>query len=569
MGVCVAKLPHSCGTRKGLQVFADPETGRLNGFCFACAKPVLNPYGEEKSIKDIELPKAKTEAEIQAEIAEVSGYPIMDIKSRKLRAKFLDMFDIRIGLSEEDGKTPYAMYFPQTRDGKLVGYYVKTLSKPSYTWSIGDVKKADPFGWEAAKRSGAYRLIVTEGPEDAVAVKQIYERYGDEEYIPAVVSLSNGVNSVKSNLAPKVDVIKSLFREVIFCFDDDEAGHKAVTEAMLIFPKALSVTLPDKDANACLIEGSAQAAYKALAYSAKAPKNTRIVNSYDTYHERTRVPTPRGRFTWPFPKLDKALRGLRTGEVIYIGAAVKMGKTELCNQLIEHFILKEDVPVLFLKAEDSGDFGYKAVLNKVGHARFTDPDVPFDVDKYDKAGLKVRKNLYQIDMYQHAGWETLRADIVEAASMGVKAIFIDPITNLTSGTESAQANTMLETIAKESASLALDLDIVIFFFCHLKAPEGNISQDVRNKYYREGKYIHLGNCSHELGGNILSTQFTGSRAMMRSCQLMLALEGNKDLELPEDIQSLRYITILEDRAFGNSATFPLHYNQGTTQFTEI
>jgi hypothetical protein len=34
-GVCIDKLSHSCGTRKGLQVFADEETGKVNGWCFS------------------------------------------------------------------------------------------------------------------------------------------------------------------------------------------------------------------------------------------------------------------------------------------------------------------------------------------------------------------------------------------------------------------------------------------------------------------------------------------------------------------------------------------------------
>ena len=209
------------------------------------------------------------------------------------------------------------------------------------------------------------------------------------------------------------------------------------------------------------------------------------------------------------------------------------------------------------------------ILNKVGKTVFTDPDRPFDYDRYDEAGVKTKDKLYLLNLYQHVGWETLRDDIVSAAALGVKAVFIDPITNLVSGIDSGTANTVLEGIAKEAAALALDLNIVIFFFCHLKAPEGTISQEVRQKKYREGRYVHLGNCSHEFGGDIYSSQFTGSRAMMRSCQLMLALEGNKDSELSEDIRQLRWLTILEDREFGNSSSYCLHWNENTTEYREV
>src|SRR5690606_31167968 len=112
----------------------------------------------------------KTPEQIIEEIAEIDGYPTVDVKARRLRGHYLELFGIKTSLSEEDGKTPTAMYFPMYVKGKMTGYYVKTLSEPKYTWSIGEVKGAEPFGWQRAKGSGAYKLIIVEGKEDAVAV---------------------------------------------------------------------------------------------------------------------------------------------------------------------------------------------------------------------------------------------------------------------------------------------------------------------------------------------------------------------------------------------------------------
>ena len=50
---------------------------------------------------------------------------------------------------------------------------------------------------------------------------------------------------------------------------------------------------------------------------------------------------------------------------------------------------------------------------------------------------------------------------------------------------------------------------------------------------------------------------------------MIGLEGNKDPELDEEIRNLRYLTILEDREFGNAATVGLYWNKNTTLFKEI
>lgn len=566
-GQCIDKLPHHCGTRKGLQVFAE-EDGRVTGWCFSCHSFVANPYGEEKTVDDVELPEAKTEEQIREEIAEVSGFDCVDVRQRKLRADDLTRFGIKTALSEEDGKTPTHMYFPITKNSKFSGYYVKTITSPSYQWSIGDVKDGDLFGWDEAKRSGAYRLIIAEGREDAVAIDKIYRTFGKPEYHPAVTALPNGTNSVERCLNKHAEEIRRTFKEVVICFDDDKSGQDAVEKAMLILPQAKIVRLPCNDANDCILQGRQKAAYKALAFDAHTPKNTRIIMG-DDLHEEARNPTPYGELTWPFPSLDKLLRGIRYGETVYIGAGVKMGKSELLNAIAAHFVKEHNVPVFMAKPEEANKKTYKMMCNKMVGKVFTDPDVPFDYEAYDKAGEMLKGKLMMVDLYQHLGWESLKKDIIAAASMGAKAIFIDPITNLTNGVNAADANTLLAEIAQDLSAMALDLNIVVFIFCHLKAPEGNISKEVRSKKYNQGEYIDLGSCPHEFGGSVMSAQFAGSRAMMRSCNLMLGLEGNKDPELDSKTRNMRWISILEDREFGNSARIPLYWNRNSTLFTEV
>ncbi len=569
MGIPIDKLPHSCGTRRGLQVFANEDTGKVDGWCFSCGTYVANPYGEEKTIDEVNMPQPKTQAEIDAEIAEVSSLPTVDVPSRKLRAEYLLRFGIRVGLSEEDGKTPAKMFFPQVVDGELSGFYVKTLTDPKHTWSIGEVKGAEPFGWQRAKRSGAYRLIITEGMEDAVAVESIMDRHGDEEYMPAVISLTNGVGSVDRNLSLVAKEARNLFKEIILCFDDDKPGQEAVGKAMQYFPHAKTVTLPEKDANDCILKGCQKAAYKALAFKASTPKNSRLVVADDDLHVSAREPTPYGQLTWPYERMNAMLRGIRYGETIYIGAGVKMGKSELLNDIAAHFVKEHGVKVFMAKPEEANKKTYKLMCNKVVGSVFHDPDVEFDYGLYDKAGEILKGNLVMVDLYQEMSWEALKLDIVSAAAMGCKAVFIDPITNLTNGMNSADANTKLQEIAQGLSSLAHDLQIVIFIFCHLKAPDGNISKDQRDKKYSKGEHTRLGNCPHEFGGTVQSAQFAGSRAMMRSCNLMIGLEGNKDPELPEELRNIRQLTILEDREFGNADSVSLYWNRNTTLFREV
>jgi twinkle protein len=568
MGVLIDRLPHNCGTKKGLSVFAD-DTGEVNGYCFACNTYVANPYGTPKTVKDLPEPKVKSQAEIDAEIAEIGGYQVLDLPSRKLRAKNLDKFGVRVSVSEVDGTTPQEMYMPYTKEGKLCAYKVKTIGlKENKTYWLGDGKDVDLFNWEQAKRSGAYRLIITEGEADSVAVDRIYEMYGKEEYHPAVVSLPYGAGRARQSLQKHAEEIKRLFREVIFCFDNDKAGQEAVAAAMLVLPEAKSVVLPEKDANDCLISGKAKAAYTALAYNAAKPKNTRILSGFEL-HDKAKQPAKYGELSWPFAQMNRDLRGVRLGETIYISAGVKCGKSTLKSSLIAHFIQNDGVKVFVAAPEEPAEQTYKLVAGQLAGKIFHDPEIEFDEDAFDRAGALLKDNLHILNLYQQLSWHNLKEDIVRAVELGCKVVMIDPITSLSNGLSPADANTMLQAFAQELAALAKDLNFVAILFAHLKAPEGQLSEDKRAGYYAKGKYLDLGNCSHEMGGSVYSNQLAGSRAMMRSAHLLLAILANKDPDLPEETRNTRQIQVLEDRNLGISAKYSVYYNKNTGRFIEV
>ena len=56
---------------------------------------------------------------------------------------------------------------------------------------------------------------------------------------------------------------------------------------------------------------------------------------------------------------------------------------------------------------------------------------------------------------------------------------------------------------------------------------------------------------------------------MRSCQMMLGLEGNKDPDLELEQRNIRKLVILEDRVFGESGFIRLYWDKNTGLFNEI
>jgi twinkle protein len=547
MGTCFEKLPHSCGSSDALQVFE--QDGKYNGYCFACNKYVEDPYGG--AIPDTKLKVKQDERQIVQNCEELTRLPVSALSNRKLSATSLGYFGCTVGLSESDGITPVTVNFPYYKGDELVAYKTRLLEPKRY-WSIGNIKEADLFGWRQAIATGSKTLFITEGEFDAIALWQSltdkqrgtkWESLGP----PAVISLKNGVTSVSHMIGKVATTIKNIFETLIIVFDQDEPGQKAAKEALKIFPQAHVATIPGKDANECVMQGRSLALANAVLFKAKKPKNTRIVNAA-TLYEAGRAQAMPG-LSWPWKKITELTRGMRFGETYYLGAGVKMGKSELVNSLIAHLIANHSLNCFAAKPEEALVKTRKLVSGKLVGKIFHDPNIPFDYEAYDRANELLGDSLYLMDLYQTIKWEILEQDIRDAVQQyGCRAVLIDPITNLTDGMNSAEANVKLEEITINLAALAKDMELLMFLFCHLKAPENGPP--------------------HEYGGEVRSVQFAGSRAMMRKCHYMLGMQGNKhqeDLEL----RNMRRLILLEDREFGETGYVDLYWDRNTGLFNEI
>lgn len=549
MSHCVEKLPHKCGSSDGLQVFKDNK-GEYDGYCFSCGTYVPDPYMDKPAgYKPAGF--VKSPEQVAEELSEIAAYQVVDLPERKLRAESLAYFGVRIGLSEYDGSTPLFHYYPSCNEvGEVQGYKVRFVPSKAM-WSVGTTKGSKMFGWPQAVVAGGKTLFITEGELDAVALFQALKDKAKggkwELFNPSVVSIRNGAGGAVKDIQDHAQEIRAKYKDVVLVFDKDDAGRAATTEVIKIFPTARVADIPAKDANEAVIQGRGMALCNAVLFQAAVPKNTRLVRGTSLI-EAARTQALYG-LSWPWKGITKLTRGIRFGETYYLGAGVKMGKSELVNTLGAHLVVEHNLPCFFAKPEEANRKSFQLLCGKVAGKIFHDPDVVFDYDAYDKASATVAERTFFLDLYQHMGWEGLRADIMAAVHEGCRAVFIDPITNLTSGEAVSDQNVMLQEIARELSSMAKDLNIVIFIFCHLKAPT-------------------VGD-SHERGGKVLSHQFAGSRAMMQACNLMLGLEGTKDPDLTLEERNMRKLIILEDREFGSTGSVSLYWDHKTGLFNEV
>lgn len=223
--------------------------------------------------------------------------------------------------------------------------------------------------------------------------------------------------------------------------------------------------------------------------------------------------------------------------------------SEFVSAIAAHMIIEHNLPVLLAKPEEPPVKSFQRLVGKAAHRLYHDPKIEFDEEAYDKYAPIIGDKAIIIGVYQNLKWEHLKEDIRYAVNDGVKDIFIDPITCLTTHLNSADTNEFLVAMTSELSAMALDMDFTAYLFCHLKAP--------------------LTGVPHEFGGAVESRQFAGSRAMMRACNYMIGLEGNKHPDLTMEEKNIRDLVILEDREFGNTERIKLYWDYRTGTFVEI
>lgn len=548
-GILVGRMAHHCGSRAGLNLY-EQENGNIDGFCFSCKTYEPDPLNGNTMEKAGVTRTAKTKEEIEEELNEIDTYPVTGLDDRKIGKGTMEYFKCHVTLDQERQEKVEMHFYPYKGIKQGRGYKVR-LVEGKRIWSVGDMKDVYPFGWEQAIATGSKRLYITEGEIDAMSLfsvimqRQAGTAYKDEK--PAVVSIPHGAAGADKDLAKIQGEIRKYFKEIVLVFDMDEAGRKATEETLKIFPDAKVANLPQKDVNECVLEGNVKALFNAVVFNAEKPKNTRLVDADDLFEE-AKVQAEFG-LSWPWRTTTEQTRGIRFGETIYIGAGAKMGKSEVVNALASHLIVEHGLKIFMAKPEEANKKTVKLIAGKIAGKIFHDPKIEFDEAAYDEACNKMRGKVKLVNLYQHLGWETLKQDIRAAAADGCKAIFIDPITNLTNGMESGEANIKLQEIAQELSAMALDLDVVIFIFCHLRNPATGEP--------------------HDRGGKVLTNQFAGSRAMERSCNYMFGLEGNKDPDKSEEDRNLRQLVLLADREYGEVGPTNLYWNKNNGQFVEM
>ena len=259
-GIKLGKTPYrSCGSSDALSVYENtPADGDdyYTGYCYSCSQSFpkevfhnsshASDFGVEGGVvteKKTFNRLPKREVITKEEVKEVLSYGYEGKDVRNIKDEYSKFFGHTTKLDSRGN--PRVRFYPETREGKLVGYKSRTFPKNFGYENKGQTGIKNDLSGQVKFKDMHFRdIVICGGEEDKVAFFQQFSEYqkkrfkdSDQEYAPMpVVSPTTGEGSALKQIRDQYDFINRAER-VFIGFDNDSAGRKAAQEVAEIFPK--------------------------------------------------------------------------------------------------------------------------------------------------------------------------------------------------------------------------------------------------------------------------------------------------------------------------------------------
>jgi archaellum biogenesis ATPase FlaH len=518
----------------------------------------------------------KSNDEIQQErkvvketIKDVLEYPIAVMPDRKITKETCKKFGVRMTISEEDGKTPTAYYFPYyDSKGKLSGYKKRdiTLDKHEkfHFTTIGKVGvDCKLFGQTVAENIEQKRknLVYVEGEIDQLstyqAMKEQVKGTKWESMEPFVVSVSCGTaNAVEATLHNE-DFIRS-FDSLSLMFDGDEATEaekkkgilrgKEATEAVASALVGTGITLCTielpakyKDASDMLQDGEGDALAKIVQFGKKAYTAEKIVRASDIDFDDLIAPQPEGIYVDCFPELNRKIHGFRTRELVVLTSPSNVGKSTVCAMFANAFIeAGERVGMIFLE-ETNKQTLQRAVASKlkVNYNKFKNaPLACASKEEIRKAYDEIAKD-DKLIMLGHFGSLPISELMNKIRHMhlveGCSHIVLDHLSVVISGSHIENERKELDIVMTELAAFCAANDVCIIAVSHI------------NRTAAEQFKPPKGKEDEPFWVTISKEQMRGSAALEQLAFIVLGLEPQI---MPDRSRGNVRLTVLKNRPWG-------------------
>ena len=286
----------------------------------------------------------------------------------------MDFFSTGAG---QDSTGHYVAFGYYDKRGQMIAQKLKRPSeggKKDLRW-CGTPKNATMFGQQLWSKGR--RIIITEGEWDAMSISQVQGNKWP------VISISKGAKGAHKELSEHMLWLEENFEEIIFMFDNDEAGNNAVEDCVGLFSpgKVSIVRLPLNDANEMLTEGRGDELRNSI-WNAEKYKPQGIFSSRDVRSMEEDI-MQKG-FPYPWPSVTSYTYGVRPHEMYLIGAGTGCGKTDALKEIAATLIgeSKQKVGMILLE-EPNLKLTQANIAGKIDSVLYHIPETDFDEENFE------------------------------------------------------------------------------------------------------------------------------------------------------------------------------------------
>jgi len=389
---------------------------------------------------------------------EIKEYAIRGFESRAIPKVICAFYDVRVSYNS-DGNIDHH-YYPYENGDK---YKIRRLPK-EFSWTPSGSKEL--FG-QRLFNGGGRRLVICEGECDTLAVATAsHSRYN--KFYP-IVGLSS--SAMADQLVEHRSWLRS-FKEVLICFDEDDAGHKAqkIAAKVIGYDKVRITKLPKNDANDVLVEmGPAalmQCIFDAASYTpAGIIKRDQIWTALEASEN-----TPSSPYPDCLSGLNDKLRGRRGGEIALFISGTGSGKSTLMKEIMLYDLQHTNEKIGGVLLEESPAETARKLSGMYLKRNPSLEEIPLDELK---VGFNAVFGDDRVELLDHQGSMNDGGIIDKLEYMcliGCKKIYIDHITILVSeGVDKLQGNEAQDKVMNDLLRLVKRYpDVWIGLVSHLR-----------------------------------------------------------------------------------------------------
>jgi twinkle protein len=472
------------------------------GNCFSCKKRRYEGNTERpiKAYKTVKVDKMILDIQ-----------PLSDRKLQYDTCKFYN-----VGYVGND------LYFPIDNEK---AYKVRINGEKQFKIDGNFAEAKQLFGQDKFVEGGKF-VVVTEGEFDAMS---FYQMSG--KYCTPSVSVRNGAQSALKDVKNNYDFLNS-FETIVFWFDNDEHGIKAVKECAEVFggkAKVVQGIKGLKDCNDYLMANKSAEAMKQF-WNAKTFTPDGIING-DTLLDEVIKPIEKPDCLYPFQGLNELTYGIRKGEMVTITAGSGLGKSQFLREIVHHIYKNTDDTMGLMFMEESPRKTALSIMslyaNKPFHLPTTESTKEEKLEAYNATLASGR-----FFMFEHFGSSEID-NIVNrvkymAKVMDCKYIFLDHVSIIVSAQSNGDERKAIDEIMTKLRTLVEETGICLFVVSHLKRPE---------------------NKGHEEGASTSLSQLRGSASIAQLSDMVIGLERNGQAD-DMDVRNTTHVRVLKNRFAG-------------------